>query len=115
MARLLLGLWVDVDAWLGSASGVVMSEVVVFMGAEESRDPSRLMNAVDAFARWASESGLSGEQSDAPQIMVKSEFSGGEMRRKLVFQDRDHAARFLIFWRSERQRELPSGAVTAQA
>jgi hypothetical protein len=46
--------------------------------------------------------------------MVKSEFSGGEMRRKLVFQDRDHAARFLIFWRSERQRALPSDAVSAQ-
>jgi hypothetical protein len=98
-----------------AASGVVMSEVVVFMGAEESRDPSRLMNAIDAFARWASESGLSGEQSDAPHIMVKSEFSGGEMRRKLVFQDRDHAARFLIFWRSERQRALLSDAVSAQA
>ena len=91
-----------------------MSEVVVFIGAAESRDPSRLMNAIDAFAVWTSEAGLSGEQSDAPHIMVKSEFSGGEMRRKLVFQDRDHAARFLIFWRSERQRALPSDAVSAQ-
>jgi hypothetical protein len=98
-----------------AASGVVMSEVVVFMGAEESRDPSRLMIAVDAFAKWASESGLSGEPSDAPHIMVKSEFSDGEMRRKLVFQHRDHAARFLVFWRSERQRARPSDAVAAQA
>jgi len=98
----------------------VMSEVVVFMGAEEmgaeeSRDPSCLMNALDAFARWASESGLSGEPSDAPHIMVKSEFSDGAMRRKLVFQHRDHAARFLVFWRAERQRVRPSDATLAQA
>lgn len=92
-----------------------MSEVVVFMRAEESRDPSRLMNAIDAFAKWASESGLSGEPSDAPHIMVKSEFSAGEMRRKLVFQDRDHAARFLVFWRSERHRAGSSDTVAAQA
>jgi hypothetical protein len=92
-----------------------MSEVVVIMGAEESRDPSRLMDALDVFARWASKSGLSGDGSDAPHIMVKSEFSGGEMRRKLVFQDRDHAARFLVFWRAERQRVRPSDAVAAQA
>ncbi len=90
-----------------------MSEVVVFMGAEESRDPSRLMDALDAFAKWASESGLSVETSDAPDIMVKSEFSGGELRRKLVFQDRDHAARFLVFWRSERTRARPSDAAVA--
>lgn len=92
-----------------------MSEVVVLIGAEENRDPSRLMDAVDAFAKWASESGLSGESGDAPHIMVKSEFSDGEMRRKLVFQHRDHAARFLMFWRSERQRMRPSDAVIAPA
>ena len=40
--------------------------------------------------------------------MMKSEFAGGEMRRKLVFQERDHAARFLVFWRAERQRARPS-------
>lgn len=90
-----------------------MSEVVVVMGTEESRDPSRLMDALDAFAKWASESGLYGDTGDAPGIMVKSEFSGGEMRRKLVFQDRDHAARFLLFWRSERRREGSSDAAVA--
>lgn len=81
-----------------------MSEVVVFIGAEETRDPSRLMNALDAFAKWASESGLSLQSDDAPDIMMKSEFADGEMRRKLVFQTRDHAARFLSFWRTERHR-----------
>lgn len=84
-----------------------MSEVVVMIGVEESRDPSRLMQALDAFAKWAAESGLSSETGDAPDIMMKSEFAGGEMRRKLVFQDRQHAARFLTFWRVERQRDLP--------
>ena len=86
-----------------------MSEVVVLIGAEESRDPSGLMRALDAFAKWAAESGLSDESGDAPEIMMKSEFAGGEMRRKLVFQERDHAARFLVFWRSERHRNRHTG------
>jgi hypothetical protein len=92
-----------------------MSEVVVIIAAEESRDPSRLMNALDAFAKWASESSVSAESSDAPDIMMKSEFSGGEMRRKLVFQDRDHAARFLVFWRAERQRGRMPEATAVRA
>lgn len=85
-----------------------MSEVVVVIGAEESRDPSGLMKALDAFAKWASETGLSGDSAEAPEIMMKSEFAGGEMRRKLVFQERDHAAKFLNFWRSERHRSRES-------
>ena len=90
-----------------------MSEVILVMGADESRDPSRLMKALDAFAKWAAESGASAESKDAPDIMMKSEFAGGEMRRKLVFQDRDHAARFLVFWRAERQRgPLPESVVS---
>ena len=92
-----------------------MSEVVVFIGAEESRDPSGLMKALDAFAKWAVESGLSVDSGDAPEIMMKSEFAGGEMRRKLVFQERDHAARFLVFWRSERHRAHPADYPAASA
>ena len=85
-----------------------MSEVVVQISADESRDAARLTNALDAFAKWSSDSGLAGEASDAPDIMMMTEFSGGEMRRKLVFQNRDHAAKFLVFWRTERQRPLSS-------
>lgn len=81
-----------------------MSEVVVQISAEEGRDSSRLTNAIDAFAKWAVESGISANSDDAPDIMMMTEFAGGEMRRKLVFQDREHAARFLVFWRVERQR-----------
>jgi hypothetical protein len=81
-----------------------MSEVVVQISADESRDTSRLTTAIDAFAKWAEETGLSTETGDAPDIMMMTEYTGGEMRRKLVFQDRDHAARFLVFWRTERQR-----------
>jgi hypothetical protein len=87
-----------------------MSEVVVQISADESRDPSRLTQALDAFAKWAVETGLSTESGDAPDIMMMTEHSGGEMRRKLVFQDREHAARFLVFWRTERQRfRTPEG------
>jgi hypothetical protein len=81
-----------------------MSEVIVQISAEESRDASRLTYALDAFAKWSQETGLATESADAPDIMMMTEYSGGEMRRKLVFQDRDHAARFLVFWRTERQR-----------
>ncbi len=87
-----------------------MSEVVVQISADETRDPSRLMQALDAFAKWAAEAGLSTPSGDAPDFMMMTEYSGGEMRRKLVFQDRDHAARFLVFWRTERQRyRAPEG------
>ena len=81
-----------------------MSEVVVQISADESQDSARLTNALDAFAKWSAEAGLSHESGDAPDIMMMTEYSGGQMRRKLVFQDRDHAARFLVFWRTERQR-----------
>jgi len=95
--------------------GGVMSEVVVQISAEEGRDSSRLTNALDAFAKWAVETGLSTDTGDAPDIMMMTEFDGGEMRRKLVFQDREHAARFLVFWRVERQRSRGFDAVAVGA
>ncbi len=79
-----------------------MSEVVVQISADESRDPARLTKALDAFAKWSQETGLTGDSEDAPDIMMMTEHSGGEVRRKLVFQNREHAARFLVFWRTER-------------
>jgi hypothetical protein len=85
------------------------------MGAEDSRDPSRLMKALDAFAKWASESGLSAEGADAPEVMMKSEMNDGELRRKLVFQHRDHAARFLLFWRTERHSPAGSAGIPGSA
>ena len=81
-----------------------MSEVVVQISADEANDPARLTNALDAFAKWSAETGLTSDSGDAPDIMMMTEYSGGEMRRKLVFQDRAHAARFLLFWRTEVQR-----------
>lgn len=86
------------------ASGSRMSEVVLQIDAEESGDAARLTNALDAFAKWSSETGLSTDSGDAPDIMMMTEYSGGAMRRKLVFQDREHAARFLVFWRTEKHR-----------
>jgi hypothetical protein len=86
-----------------------MSEVVVQLNAEETSDSARLSEALDAFAKWCSESGLLGDPNDAPDIMMMTEHTGGGVRRKLVFQDRDQAARFLVFWRSERQRVRTGG------
>lgn len=81
-----------------------MAEVVVQISAEESRDAARLSSALDAFAKWSEDTGRSLDSGDVPNIMMLTDYSGGQMRRKLVFQDRDHAARFLVFWRTERQR-----------
>lgn len=77
-----------------------MSEVVVEIGAEEGRDASRLTKAIDAFTRWAMETGACASSGDAPDIMMMTECAGGEIRRRLVFPDHEHAARFLVFWRS---------------
>jgi hypothetical protein len=84
-----------------------MSEVVVQINADESRDSARLTHALDAFAKWSADAGLTGASADAPDIMMMTEYFGGEMRRKLVFQNRDHAAKFLVFWRTERHRSIP--------
>jgi hypothetical protein len=97
--------------WFGGS----MSEVVVQIGADEGRDSARLTHALDAFAKWSAEAGLSGDSSDAPDIMMMTEYSGGEMRRKLVFQNRDHAAKFLVFWRTERHRPIISGPASVVA
>lgn len=90
-----------------------MSEVVVRISADESRDAARLAQAVDAFAKWSQEAGLTTDSGDAPDIMMMTEYSGGQVRRKLVFQDRDHAARFLVFWRNERGRARFTGPAAA--
>lgn len=102
----------------GGPGGVVrargfMSEVVVQISFEESRDAVQLTRALDAFAKWSQESGLITGQDDAPDIMMKTEYQGGQVRRKLVFQNRDHAARFLIFWRTERRFSPVVGAIAA--
>ena len=92
-----------------------MSEVVVQISEDESQDSARLTDALDAFAKWSAEAGLTAKSADAPDIMMMTEYSGGQMRRKLVFQDRDHAARFLLFWRTGRRHFPAGGALSAGA
>ncbi len=92
-----------------------MSEVVVQINADEAFDASRLTKALDAFAKWSAETGLAPDSADAPDIMMMTEHSGGQMRRKLIFQNREHAARFLIFWRTERNAPLFNEPIAASA
>jgi hypothetical protein len=92
-----------------------MSEVVLQISADESGDAFRLTDALDAFAKWSSESGLSTDSGDAPDVMMMTEHSGGSMRRKLIFQNSDHAARFLVFWRVEKQRGRGPDSLLAAA
>lgn len=86
-----------------------MSEVVVQISSEEVQDGVVLTKALDAFAKWSEESGFAGVDGDAPDIMMMTERNGLGVRRRLVFQDREHAARFLVFWRTERGRARESG------
>lgn len=91
-----------------------MSEVVVQISADESRDASRLSNALDAFAKWCQDAGLTGDSAEGPDFMMLTDYSGGEMRRRVIFQDREHAARFLSFFRGEpADGPLPLPAVAA--
>jgi hypothetical protein len=85
----------------------------VQISADDGKDTVRLSKAIDAFAKWSQESGIPAANGDAPDIMMKTEYCGGEVRRKLVFQDRDHAARFLMFWRAQRQQERTVGLAAA--
>ena len=50
-----------------------MSEIIVQISADESRDSALLTKALDAFARWSAEAGLSAESGDAPDIMMMTE------------------------------------------
>lgn len=83
-----------------------MSEVVVDVSPADGRDLAGLMQALDAFAKWAVESSEKGAAPDDPDFMMITETCDGRMRRKLVFQDRNQAAKFLMFWRTGRRRSL---------
>ncbi|MEZ5937142.1 MAG: hypothetical protein R3C52_02860 [Hyphomonadaceae bacterium] len=83
-----------------------MSEVVVQI-QDDGSDPARLADALNAFAKWSEETGQDSRSDEAPDIMMMTEHSGDFIRRKLIFQSRAHAARFMVFWRQERHRARP--------
>lgn len=88
-----------------------MSEVVVRIAENELLDSSMLSSALDAFAKWTEQAGLDASADDAPDIMMMTEHSGGSLQRKLIFQSRDHAARFMIFWRQQIHQTRPANDV----
>jgi hypothetical protein len=75
-----------------------MSDVVLRMPVRGEEEGERLSNALDAFARAASDAG-----SDV-FMMMKTEILDGATTKCLVFDARSHAAAFLSFWRHERRR-----------
>ncbi len=81
-----------------------VAETVVQIKTDEAEESSQLCQAVDAFAKWSLESGLMDDAGGSPDIMMMTDYSDGAMSRKLVFQSREQAARFLTFWRNERTR-----------
>ena len=76
-----------------------MSEVVVRLNVEGSNEMERLMNALDAFARWCQNSAPDDDSN--LDIMMTTEHTGESLCRKLVFASQEHASQFLVFWRSE--------------
>ncbi|MEM6625746.1 MAG: hypothetical protein AAF719_03510 [Pseudomonadota bacterium] len=81
-----------------------MSEVVLKFDAADQSEAAKLTLALDAFAKWCDEALEAGDREQTPDFMMTTEHCGGQVRRKLIFQDRASAARFLVFWRSEKQR-----------
>ena len=79
-----------------------MTEVVVKLEGKEAGDGLRLALAMDAFAKWVEESGDCDDATQALDFMMTTEHNGSCLRRKLTFHDRSHAAKFLVFWRSQK-------------
>lgn len=79
-----------------------MTEVVVKLEGEDAGDGLRLASALDAFAKWCEESSDCDDASQALDFMMTTEHTGSMLKRKLIFQDRGHAAKFLVFWRTQR-------------
>ncbi len=79
-----------------------MTDVVVKLEGEEAGDSMRLALAMDAFAKWVEETDDLNDASEALDFMMTTEHTGSCLRRKLTFHDRSHAAKFLVFWRSQR-------------
>ncbi len=82
-----------------------MTKVVVKLEGEAAGDGVRLAIALDAFAKWCEETIDCADSSQALDFMMTTEHTGAEVRRKITFHDRSHAAKFLTFWR--RQRVIP--------
>ena len=76
-----------------------MSEVVVRLNVEDATEMDRLMNALDAFARWCQNAAPDDESYS--DFMMTTEHTGESLCRKLIFANQDHASQFLVFWRSE--------------
>jgi hypothetical protein len=107
--------WIDFAAaprlpYVNEKAGVTnMSDVVVNLGVERPRDELVLASAIEAYAKWRQymcNPEERHEDSDAPDIMVKTRHGGnGVVTKTLIFQERRWAAAFLRIWRSERRRK----------
>ncbi len=83
-----------------------MSEVVVQLEEREAGDDVRLMDALDAFAKWCDEVAASDAGAEVGDFMMTTIHTGDMLRRKLIFQDHAQADQFLVFWRSRGGRQV---------
>ncbi len=82
--------------------GCDVSEVIVKLEGADAGDGARLSAALDAFAKWCEDTIDCDDASNPLDFIMTTEHDGASLNRKLIFQDRLHAARFLNFWRSQR-------------
>lgn len=76
-----------------------MNDIVVELELAEARDEEALANAIEAYAVWREESFVdAGNDSEAPDIMVKTLLFDDIIQKKLIFQDRKGADKFLSIW-----------------
>lgn len=81
-----------------------MSEVVVQLEVDGVGGAEQLMTALDAFAKWCEEVAANDDEAHIPEFMMTTVHTGVMLKRRLIFQERAHAAQFLMFWRSECRR-----------
>ena len=82
-----------------------MTETVVVLDFIDIDEIDHLMNALDDFVRmWEGGEKRNGAETP-PDFMLKTEHTGSEVHRKLVFQEESHASQFMLFWKQDRFRK----------
>lgn len=76
-----------------------MSDVIVHVTVGDDQAESRFHATVDKFAKQRDDNQGGDGNTDAPVIMTKTIVRGSNLRKALIFQDRQTAAEFLHIWR----------------
>ena len=75
-----------------------MSDVVVHVAVGDPQTEHRFVETIDEFAKSRVEA-VDMTRDEAPQIMIKTVYTGETVRKAIIFQVRQAAAAFLTLWR----------------